>query len=73
MRAKHQTKLKHYYANLGNRKKSPQQIFREKVIETCKISNQTFYRWLSGQSKPSELKKNALSKITGIPSSELFN
>lgn len=67
-----QIELKNFYSNLGTRKKSPRQLFREQVLKECKITNQTFYRWISGKSKPNEAKRQILSKITGIPSQNLF-
>lgn len=43
-----------------------------KIADLMMIHETTVYRWARGEKIPSDKKRVALSKITGIPKEELF-
>ncbi len=68
------SKLKDYYKKLKNKTvESPKKAFIRKAMKECDVkSEQTIYRWISGEVKPDKLRQEKLSKLTGIPVDELF-
>jgi hypothetical protein len=63
--------LKEYYEKKIGEKPTPKQEFRAIIAESCAVTEQTVFRWLSGD-VPDKLKREKLAEITGIPVNELF-
>jgi transcriptional regulator with XRE-family HTH domain len=63
--------LKEYYEKIGELP-TPKKEFREKVAESCGVTEMTVFRWISGKIIPEKLTREKLSEITGLSVEELF-
>lgn len=61
-----------YYQSLERVTVSPQKALRLEVMKTCDCSEATVFRWLSGDTKPGKLQREAISNLLGIAQDELF-
>jgi len=63
--------LKTFYDQLEDRPTTPKTLFIDRIMKECDVTRATVYRYLNG-TVPDKLKRDAISRITGIPVHELF-
>lgn len=66
-------KFRQYYDSLPSKAPvAPKRAFVFRIMDLCKVNENTVRGWLAGTYKPDALRTSIIAKEMGIPEDELF-